>query len=76
MTAYRVVSIYSELSKCICIGNLTGVRKLFEQKKASPFDKIEGQHITMSLLDVSNSIPKINYTLSQRVNVKLLTLVR
>jgi hypothetical protein len=59
MTAYRVVSDDSELFECVWRGNLIGLRKLFEQKKASPFDKIDFQICTTTILNVSDFIPKI-----------------
>jgi hypothetical protein len=56
MTAYRVVPQDSEVFKCVWRGDVIGLRKLFEEKKASPFDKVDiWWHGTSTpLLDVSN----------------------
>ena len=55
MTAYRVVGCDSELYSCIDNGNVIGLQKLFGQKKASPFDKIEFRwnRASFTLLEVS-----------------------
>jgi hypothetical protein len=53
MTAYRVVHGDSELSRCICAGDVQALRALFEQRKASPFDKVGDWWWNLSILEVS-----------------------
>lgn len=47
LRTYNIVSLDSEVVRCAMDGNIRGLQELFSSKKASPFDRIDGNGYTL-----------------------------